>query len=60
MDILGTQRYREQLKKDVQKGANLIKLAEHEPSRRDVWVLFPCLFPRSVYCTADFWSQTLG
>ncbi len=35
MDILGTQ-HREQLKKGVEKGANLIKLAEHRSLRRDV------------------------
>jgi hypothetical protein len=35
MDILGTE-HREQLKKGVEKGANLIKLAEHGSLRRDV------------------------
>jgi hypothetical protein len=34
MDILGTQ-HREQLKKGVEKRANLIKLAQHGSLRRD-------------------------
>jgi len=54
MDILGTE-HREQLKKGVEKRANLIKLAEHGSLRRDVKACIDAVLQNLKHCYESHW-----